>query len=105
MAGDGKKKANAKPASKKKRAFNATPKQKKARAARNKARREAIKNGQVSKGDGKDIDHKKPLASGGSNSKKNRRVKSASANRKAGGKLGGKRSHGGGRPKGSKNKK
>lgn len=97
-------KANAKPESKRKRAYNARPEQKKNRAARNKARRQAIKDGRVRKGDGKDVDHKKPLANGGSKSKSNTRVKSASANRKAGGRIGGKRSHGGGRPKGSKNK-
>jgi hypothetical protein len=104
MAGDGKKKSNAKPDSKRQRKYNSKPAQKKARAARNKARREAIKDGRVSKGDGKDIDHKTPLTNGGSNSKKNTRVKSASANRKAGGRIGGKRSQGGGRPKGSKTK-
>lgn len=98
-------KKNAKPASKKKRAYNAKPEQKKNRAARNKARREAIKNGSAKKGDGKDVGHKKGLAEGGSNAKSNRRVESASANRKRGGAVGGKRSHGGGRPKGSKNKK
>lgn len=98
-------KANAKPASKKKRAYNAKPEQKKNRAARNKARREAIREGRVKKGDGKDIDHKVALANGGSKSKSNTRVKSASANRKAGGAIGGRRSSGGGRPKGSKNKK
>lgn len=98
-------KANAKPASKKKRAYNAQPEQKKNRAARNKARRTAIKDGRVSKGDGKDIDHATPLSKGGSKAKSNTRVKSASANRKSGGAIGGKRSHGGGRPKGSKNKK
>lgn len=96
-----KKKANAKPDSKKQRAYNSKPEQKKNRAARNKARREAIKEGKVSKGDGKDVGHKKGLAQGGSNAKSNRRVESASTNRKRGAKLGGKRSHGGGRPKGS----
>lgn len=104
MAKKGQYKSNAKPESKRKRKYNASPAQKKARVARNKARREALKKGQVSKGDGKDIDHKKPLTNGGSNSKKNRRVVSASSNRAKGGRIGGKRSKGGGRPKGSKNK-
>lgn len=99
MAGDGKKKANAKADSKKQRAYNAKPEQKKNRAARNKARREAIADGKVSKGDGKDVGHKKGLAQGGSNAKSNRRVESASANRKRGGAVGGSRSSGGGRPK------
>lgn len=35
-----------------------TEEQKKRRAARNKARREAIRDGKVKKGDGKEIDHK-----------------------------------------------
>jgi len=97
-------KANAKPESKRKRAYNAKPEQKKNRAARNKARREAMRKGKVRKGDGKDIDHKRPLINGGSTSSKNTRVMSASKNRASGGAIGGRRSHGGGRPKGSKNK-
>lgn len=63
------------------RKFNSRPSEKKKRAARNKARRQAIKEGRVKKGDGKDLDHKKPLARGGSNKKSNTRVRSASANR------------------------
>jgi len=55
--------------------------QKKRRAARNKARREAMAAGKVHKGDGKDIDHKKPLSKGGSTSMSNTRVVSASDNR------------------------
>lgn len=61
--------------------YQGTTEQKKNRAERNTARRQATKAGVVSKGDGKDIDHKKPLSKGGSNSKSNRRVTSASANR------------------------
>lgn len=56
-------------------------KAKKERAARNKARRELLKEGRVSKGDGKDVDHKIPLSKGGSTSKKNLRVVPASKNR------------------------
>lgn len=37
--------------------------------------------GKVRKGDGKDVDHKKPLSKGGSNSTSNLRVRSASSNR------------------------
>lgn len=37
--------------------------------------------GKVKKGDGKDVDHKKPLSQGGSTSKSNLRVVSASKNR------------------------
>jgi len=55
-------------------------KRKKDRAKRNTARRRAMKAGLVKKGDGKHVDHKKPLRSGGSNTKKNTRVRSASAN-------------------------
>ena len=35
------------------------------RAARNRARRVAVKAGMVKKGDGKDVDHKKELSKGG----------------------------------------
>lgn len=76
------------------REYDRSPEVKKKRAMRNKARRDAIRNGEAKKGDGKDIDHKKPLRSGGSNSKSNLRVRSRSANRSDNG---GK----GGRPKGS----
>ena len=61
--------------------YNSKPEEKKKRAARNQARVEAIKAGRVKKGDGKDVDHKKPLSKGGSNHKSNTRVRSASANR------------------------
>jgi hypothetical protein len=59
--------------------YQATEEQKKKRASRNAARREAIKDGKVRKGDGKDIDHKNGNAR--DNSKGNLRVQSASANR------------------------
>lgn len=78
--------------------YHSKPEQKKKRAARNKARREAEKDGKVKKGDGKDVDHRKPLRSGGSTHKSNTRVRSRSANRADNG---GK----GGRPRGSKTKK
>lgn len=61
--------------------YQGTTEQKKNRAQRNTARRQATSTGQVHKGDGKDIDHKKPLSKGGSNSKANRQVLSASSNR------------------------
>jgi hypothetical protein len=57
------------------------PAVKKARAARNKARAMLEREGKVHKGDGKDVDHKKPLSKGGTTSKGNLRVKSASSNR------------------------
>ncbi len=50
-------------------------------AKQTKFRRQLIKEGKVSRGDGKDIDHKVPLSKGGSNSKSNVRVVSPSTNR------------------------
>jgi hypothetical protein len=50
------------------------------RAKRNTARRLAVREGKVSKGDGKHIDHKKNLSSGGSNDTSNTRVVSAKTN-------------------------
>jgi hypothetical protein len=63
------------------RTYHATTTQKKRRAARNKARRQAIREGRASKGDGKDVHHVKPLSKGGSTKKSNTRVISASKNR------------------------
>ncbi len=51
------------------------------RVARNKARREAIREGLAKKGDGTEVDHKKPLDKGGTNDKDNRRVVPAKENR------------------------
>ena len=51
------------------------------RVERNAARRELMKEGLVHKGDGKDVDHTKPLDKGGSNARSNLRVTSAGANR------------------------
>jgi len=56
-------------------------KEKKNRAKRNTARRRAEAAGTVSKGDDKDVDHKRPLSKGGSNSKSNCRVTTTAANR------------------------
>lgn len=81
MAKKGQTKTNAKPDSKRQRAYNSTEKAKKDRVKRNKARRQAIREGRASKGDGRDVDHKKPLRKGGSNSKSNQRVVSKSTNR------------------------
>jgi hypothetical protein len=69
--------------------YHSKPAQKKKRAQRNTARKRAEKAGKVRKGDGKDIDHKKPLRSGGSNAKSNTRVRSRSANRADNGGKGG----------------
>ena len=64
----------------------ASKKGKKDRAARNQARKVAKREGRVKKGDGKEIDHKKPLSKGGSNAKSNQRVVSRATNRKKGNK-------------------
>jgi hypothetical protein len=61
--------------------YHSKPEQKKNRAKRNQARAEAMRDGRASKGDGKDVDHKKPLSKGGSNHKSNTRVVSKSTNR------------------------
>ena len=84
-------KKNAKEDSIKQRKYNSKPEQKKNRVARNTARRQEEKAGRVHKGDGKDVDHKRQLMQGGTNDKSNRRVTSASSNRRRGGRLGGKR--------------
>jgi len=61
--------------------YQGTEKQKKNRAKRNSARGEMEKSGRVRKGDGKDVDHKKPISKGGGNGKSNLRVQPKSANR------------------------
>lgn len=62
-------------------AYNKRPDVQKKRVANNKARREAIADGRAKKGDGKDVDHIKPLDKGGSTSKSNTRVVSKKTNR------------------------
>ncbi len=62
-------------------AYDQTEKAKKARAARNKARRMLMKEGVVAKGDGKDVDHKKPLSKGGTTTRSNLKAVPASKNR------------------------
>lgn len=61
--------------------YHAQPEQIKKRGERVKARRLMEKEGAVTKGDGKDVDHKKPLRSGGSTTRSNLRVRSKAANR------------------------
>jgi hypothetical protein len=61
--------------------YNATPEMVKKRTMNNAARRQLEKEGRVSKGDGKDVDHKKPLRSGGTNARSNLRVQDKSTNR------------------------
>ena len=61
--------------------YHGKTKQRKERAARTRARELMKKKGIVKKGDGKDIDHKRPLRSGGSNGINNLRVRKKSDNR------------------------
>ena len=61
--------------------YNARPENVDKRVQNNAARREAIREGKVRKGDGKDVDHKRMLDEGGTNDKRNLRVVSASENR------------------------
>jgi hypothetical protein len=61
--------------------YHSRPAQKKKRAQRNAARSKMEKEGRVSKGDGKDVAHKKSIKSGGSNAGSNLKVSSQKANR------------------------
>ena len=61
--------------------YDGTPVVKKKRAQRNKARRIMEREGVVHKGDGKDVDHKKPLSKGGATAISNLRAEPASKNR------------------------
>lgn len=61
--------------------YQGTSEQKLKRAKRNSARNTMAKAGKVRKGDGKDVDHKRTLKSGGTNSIKNLRVLDKSKNR------------------------
>lgn len=66
---------------------NESPERRKARAKRNKARRQLMREGKVKVGDGKVVDHKKPLSKGGSTSRSNLRVQSDKASDRQGGRL------------------
>ena len=61
--------------------YHGTEKQKKNRAKRNAANELMKKAGKIKKGDGNDVDHKKPMAKGGSSKKSNLAVKPKSKNR------------------------
>jgi hypothetical protein len=63
------------------RGYNATSENIKKRTLRNQARTKMAKAGLVSKGDGKDVDHIRPVRSGGTNARSNLRVMSKSKNR------------------------
>lgn len=61
--------------------YHASEKEKNKRVLRNAARREMARMGLVHKGDGKDVDHKKPLSKGGNNTRSNLRIQSRHNNR------------------------
>jgi hypothetical protein len=61
--------------------YQGKPEQIKNRAKRNAARAKMLKAGRVTKGDGKDVDHKVPLSKGGSAKSSNLKVTSVHANR------------------------
>lgn len=63
------------------RGYNSRPEVIKKRDMNNAARAIMVKAGKAHKGDGKDVDHKRPLRSGGSNTPSNLRVISKSRNR------------------------
>lgn len=62
-------------------AYEARPEQVKKREMRNRARADLEKKGVVAKGDGRDVDHKQPLANGGTNADSNLRARSVKDNR------------------------
>jgi hypothetical protein len=61
--------------------YQGKPEQIANRAKRNAARAEMEKKGVVKKGDGKDVDHRKPIAKGGGNGSGNLRAVPKSQNR------------------------
>lgn len=62
-------------------AYNARPEQVANRVKRNQARAALMEKGVVKKGDGKDVDHKRMLDAGGTNSPSNLRVQDQKDNR------------------------
>lgn len=64
--------------------YEATKQHRHERAERVMARRELAKEGLVSRGDGKDVDHIKPISKGGSNARSNLQAISAHENRAKG---------------------
>lgn len=79
MPAKGQMKKGAKADSIRQRAYNSSPEQKKRRAERNASRRKMEAAGKVSKGDGKDVDHRNHKT--GDQSAKNLSVMSKSKNR------------------------
>jgi len=70
------------------RTYQAKPQQRKNRAKRNSARAKLMKQGRVRRGDGKHVDHKRPMSKGGGNSPKNLRVMSQRKNLQRGNRSG-----------------
>lgn len=62
--------------------YQGQPGQIKNRARRNAARRLMVRNGSASKGDGKDVNHKRPLMKGGGNALSNLAMEPKSVNRR-----------------------
>ena len=62
-------------------AYQGTAEQRKNRSKRTVLRNKANATGVTSKGDGKDLDHKKPLSKGGANTLSNTRVTTKAKNR------------------------
>ena len=65
---------------KKENLYKSKPDQIKKRVLRNKARRQAIKDGKAKVGDGTSVEHVKPLSKGGTNGKSNLKIVSRSDN-------------------------
>ena len=61
--------------------YNKKPSVQKKRVVNNKARRQALRDGRATKGDGTHVDHKVPLGKGGSTAKSNTRIISAKVNK------------------------
>ena len=61
--------------------YTSRPEVVKKRTEQNAARRELMKEGVMRKGDGKDVDHAKPISKGGTNNRSNLRAVPASTNR------------------------
>ncbi len=61
--------------------YHSKPEQRANRSERTVARNQSNAQGRTSKGDGKDLDHIRPLSKGGTSSRSNTRVVSQSSNR------------------------
>ena len=61
--------------------YNKKPSVQKKRVVNNKARRQALRDGRATKGDGTHVDHKVPLDKGGSTANSNTRIVSAKVNK------------------------